>query len=332
MGGRRTGDACTGRTGGPVITVITPLHNAAPFIAEAVRSVLAQSCGDFEHVLVDDGSTDGSAEIVAAFDDARIVLVRKAHEGSAAAYNACLERARGEFIAVLDHDDVMHPERLERQQRFLETHPSVDIVGTSHRIIDEEGRVVGMHTAPTGAARVHDLQQVFNAVAHQTVMMRRTVLQLRPWYRDDCVPAHDTEWLTRASQTHAMDNLVECLTDWRRRAGSPTGSRNAEQMRIHHAVRRGIQRATLAAAGTDAERALCLTRLGRIEYYDGHGGRALRCFVAAARITGLSGMLVRHILGCLLYPAVLLARRTGVAAAVNRRLRSRDREGRYFAQ
>src|SRR5262245_6254726 len=100
----------------PRVSVIMPVHNAARYVSDAIRSVLAQTMCDFELLIVDDASTDASAEIIATFDDSRIIPLRSERPLNAAgARNLALEKARGESIAFLDADDIAAPRRLEIQ-------------------------------------------------------------------------------------------------------------------------------------------------------------------------------------------------------------------------
>ena len=114
----------------PRITVAMPAHNAAPYISEAVDSILGQTCRDFELLVVDDGSTDDTARRVETYADRRIRLIRLgSNQGRAAARNAALEEARGAYLAWMDADDIAMPRRLEKQAAFLEAHPDVDVCG-----------------------------------------------------------------------------------------------------------------------------------------------------------------------------------------------------------
>lgn len=114
----------------PLVSVMMPAYNAGRFIGRAIESVLAQTCADWELVIVDDGSTDDTAAIAAAFGDARITLMRQANAGEAAARNTALSRARGTWLAFLDADDAYLPHHLETALGYLERHPGCDAVYT----------------------------------------------------------------------------------------------------------------------------------------------------------------------------------------------------------
>src|SRR5687768_3609783 len=111
------------------VTVLMPVYKGERHIAEAIDSVLAQTFRDFELLIVNDGSTDGTAAIVKAYNDQRIVLLSRPNGGVSAALNTGLEQARGEYIARFDADDVCYPHRLQVQYDFLRSHPDYVMVG-----------------------------------------------------------------------------------------------------------------------------------------------------------------------------------------------------------
>ena len=126
-------------------------YNHAPFVGQAVRSILDQTFDDFEFVITDDGSSDATPEIIAGFDDPRIRFERfPENRGIAAAMHATVQRSRGEFIAIMNSDDVSMPGRLERQVAFLREHPDVAATFCVPQEIDDEG----CELAPTGIFRV----------------------------------------------------------------------------------------------------------------------------------------------------------------------------------
>jgi len=124
------------------VSVVMPVYNGERYVGEAVRSVLASRFTDFELLVVDDGSTDASVDEArrAAGGDPRVRILSVPHGGVAAARNAALHAARGELIANLDADDVMFPERLERQVAFLDRHPDHVAVGARVLVVDALGR------------------------------------------------------------------------------------------------------------------------------------------------------------------------------------------------
>lgn len=140
---------------GRMITVTICLYNGARYITRALESVFAQSFQDFEVVVIDDGSTDGGAELVATqFADARLRLIRQHNQGLGAARNAALAAARGTFVAFLDQDDEWRRDKLQQQIELLERRPDVGLVFTDCAYIDEEGRAIGLASEHFGHASI----------------------------------------------------------------------------------------------------------------------------------------------------------------------------------
>ena len=127
----------------PLVSVIMPLKNAQPYVERAIRSVLGQQgLKDLELIVVDDHSTDGSAEVVAQVQDSRLRFVTSPGEGIAAAINHGLELARGQYFARCDADDIYPPRRLEQQVRWLRDHPDLGAVCGSFAIISPDGAML----------------------------------------------------------------------------------------------------------------------------------------------------------------------------------------------
>lgn len=120
----------------PFISVVMPAYNVEKYVEEAVCSILDQTYCDFEFIIVDDGSTDRTREILRSFSDPRIsLLFNDKNEGNYPARNRGCRLARGKYIAVMDADDVALPERLERQVEYMEKHSDVLACGTAYRLI-----------------------------------------------------------------------------------------------------------------------------------------------------------------------------------------------------
>src|SRR5712691_9539656 len=140
----------------PAISVIMPVRNGAEWLAEAVASVRAQDFGDFEFLIVDDGSDDGTAAVLSGFAavDRRIRLLHQAPQGIVAALNNAIAAARAPYVARLDADDRAKPDRLGRQLAFMQAHPEIGLLGTFAETIDAAGNVTGRLAPPTDGARL----------------------------------------------------------------------------------------------------------------------------------------------------------------------------------
>ena len=129
----------------PALTVLMPVYNTEKYLKEAVDSILQQSFPDFEFLIIDDSSTDSSAEIIAAYRDPRIrVLKNEKNMGMSATLNKGIEMCRTELIARMDADDISYPERLEKQFRFFESNPECALLYTWAQEITTQKVPVGV--------------------------------------------------------------------------------------------------------------------------------------------------------------------------------------------
>lgn len=128
-----------------LVSVIMPVYNAKNFVGEAIESVLCQTYENFEFIIIDDGSTDDSVKIIQAYErrDNRIKLILQKNAGNAAASNAGLEMAASKIVARMDADDIMMPQRLEKQVTFLEAHPEATVVSCYSYHINNSGEIIG---------------------------------------------------------------------------------------------------------------------------------------------------------------------------------------------
>jgi glycosyltransferase involved in cell wall biosynthesis len=162
-----------------MVSVVIPCYNAEPFIAETIESVLHQTYADFELVLVDDGSTDRTAEILGSYSDPRVRVIRQANAGISAARNRGVAESRGSHVAFLDNDDLWLPEKLERQVAVLDRDPEIGLVYSDAFVMSEDGRLRNTFSdwmaLPSG--QVFEALLARNAIPTSTVMMRRTVFE-----------------------------------------------------------------------------------------------------------------------------------------------------------
>ncbi|MDP9046905.1 MAG: glycosyltransferase family 2 protein [Bacteroidota bacterium] len=129
----------------PKVTVLMPAYNAAKYIEEAIASVLEQTLSDFELLIINDGSTDETANIVRSFNDSRIVLITQDNKGVAAALNLGLTYARASYIARFDADDICYPNRLKIQYDFITDYPEYSIIGSAADYVDAHGHFIFTH-------------------------------------------------------------------------------------------------------------------------------------------------------------------------------------------
>jgi glycosyltransferase involved in cell wall biosynthesis len=168
----------------PRISVLLPVYNGGPYLDVAVRSVLAQTFADFELLAIDDGSTDGSLEMLRSYEDHRVRVIENGRNlGIVETLNRGLSLAGGEFVARMDSDDISLPGRFERQAGFLDAHPGVGVVGTSGGLIDGRGEFLAPFRYPLSHEAILFSLHFFCPLAHPSVMMRREVVLSAGGYR-----------------------------------------------------------------------------------------------------------------------------------------------------
>jgi glycosyltransferase involved in cell wall biosynthesis len=220
-----------------LVTVLMPIHNGEAFVAEAIESILGQTFRDFDFLVIDDGSTDRSVEIVEGYADARIRLVRNEHQLELIqTLNRGLDLARGKYVARMDADDISLPERLERQVDFMEANPDVGICGTW--LVTMGDREGGIWSYPESAEEIRCRLLFHTPIGHPTVCMRREMLVRHGLRFDEGYPhAEDYELWSRASDVLPLANLDSVLLRHRIHAGSVSqkyrGAQEAAVKRIH---------------------------------------------------------------------------------------------------
>jgi glycosyltransferase involved in cell wall biosynthesis len=217
----------------PLLSVVMPVHNGLPYLDASIASILGQTHDDFEFVIRDDGSTDGSREALRAWKakDRRIRLFEgEARLGPSASSNWVVEQSRGRFVARMDADDVSHRDRLRRQLDVLLGHPAVDLVGTLWETIDEDGRCVRRRDRWRLARR-----SAFAPFPHPSVMFRREAFDRVGGYREPCAFWEDVDLYLRMSRRGRIAVLADALLRIRH---ARTSTRLVQQARVEEAYDR----------------------------------------------------------------------------------------------
>ncbi|MBV9945305.1 MAG: glycosyltransferase family 2 protein [Myxococcales bacterium] len=201
------------------VTVGLPFRDARDSLADAIRSIFAQSFTDWELLLVDDGSTDGSLEIARRVRDPRVRVASDGkHRRLPARLNQIAAEARGELLARFDADDLMHPDRLARQVALLTERPALDLVGTACFAMDRAGEIIGIVASePPRVNPWHVLRR--GLLAHATLLCRRAWCRAHPY--DERFPrAEDRELYCRTAGEVRFAHLGEPLYFIRYRKGA----------------------------------------------------------------------------------------------------------------
>ena len=200
----------------PLVTVAMSVYNAAATVDLAIRSIQSQSLGDWELIVIDDGSVDQTRQIIAQMRDPRIRLIQEPCKnlGLAARLNQCVRLARGRYVARMDGDDVAYPQRLARQLQYLEQHPEIDLLGSGAVVFKGEGEVVGLYPTACNHEEICRCPWWGFPLAHPTWMGRRLWFVSHP-YREGCIRCEDQELLLRSFSHSKFAALDEVLLGYR---------------------------------------------------------------------------------------------------------------------
>lgn len=191
----------------PLISCIVPVFNGERYLREALDSIFAQTYGTLEILVADDGSTDGTPGIVAAFGD-RLRYLRQDNQGPAAARNLGIRSATGEFIAFLDADDLWHPEKLERQMARFRARPELDYCVTYC-----QNFWIPELKAEAERYRNHRISQPMPGFVTGTLVVRRGMFELVGLFNSELGHGDSTQWFLRvAEQGAVMELLPDALT------------------------------------------------------------------------------------------------------------------------
>jgi len=201
----------------PTVSVLITVFNGERFLDQAVQSVLDQTGVDFELVVVDDGSTDATNQVLDSFADRRVIAVRRPRIGRGRALNLAIAQSRGCYIAILDADDICLPGRLAASVAHLERHPDVDAVGAARwTILDEQ---LGVQRSLGGAVEDQEIRSYLRRYRtpfpHSSVMFRRAVVERVGGYDEQLVFGFDLDIIARVAETGRLYGLGSALVQRR---------------------------------------------------------------------------------------------------------------------
>lgn len=209
------------------VSVIMAVYNAEDFVLQSIQSALNQTHQNLEIIICDDGSTDDSLQILLSIHDKRItILSNDKNSGVSATRNKCLAKATGNFIAILDADDLWEPTKIEKQIAFFDSEQGIGIVGTQVTEISEQGEFIGNRNFPTKNKEILDMRIWACPFLHSSIVVRREAM---PKYNEQTIQAEDWE-IENDILTHWLGaNLNERLVQYRIRDQNLTNSRPDEQ-------------------------------------------------------------------------------------------------------
>ncbi len=202
----------------PTVSVVMAVYNTERYLVQAVESILGQTFRDFEFVIIDDGSTDRSLKILqkyAATDD-RIHLISRENRGIPKTRNELLAHSTGEFIAVMDSDDIAMPDRLARQVEFLRQHPEVVCVGSAQDRVDEAGRLLFTQVEPEEDLEIQQwMLRGYTSINNPSAMIRRAAIVKVGGYDESLPQAEDLDFFLKLGEIGKLANFKESLIQYR---------------------------------------------------------------------------------------------------------------------
>ena len=223
----------------PPITVLLAVYNGQKYLRSAIESVLTQTFNHFEFLIIDDGSTDKTLDILREYArvDGRIRLITRPNKGLTITLNEGLSLATGEYLARMDADDICMPRRFERQFSYLNGHRECVLVGSRVELIDPEGLPI------REMCLEQDHDSIDNAnlnrgwpVVHPATMMRLAAIKQVGGYRDEFNTLEDLDLFLRLAEVGKLANLPDILLHYRQHFASVTHSKEKQQNQIRQAI------------------------------------------------------------------------------------------------
>lgn len=202
----------------PKITVIMSVFNGSKFLAESIQSILDQTFKEFEFIIINDGSTDNSLDIIRSFEsaDSRIKVISKLNEGLAKSLNTAISISKGEYIARMDADDISYKNRLEKQYEFMQKNKSIDLCGCSMDIIDELGNVTSEKIQASNNHEILKKRFFQSPILHITFFGKKLFFLKNNGYREEFKYAQDYDLVMRGIDAGAkICNIKHKLVQYR---------------------------------------------------------------------------------------------------------------------
>ena len=217
----------------PKLSVIMSVYNGEPYVREAVASILNQTFNDYEFLIIDDGSSDGTREILESYRDPRIRIIHQENIGLTASLNKAIGLSKGEFIARQDADDVSLPERMEKLLELLEDEPEVGLVGSYVIFIDQNGNEFSHWRTPVEHDEICRESKDYNALCQGGGIFRKSCLEEIGTYREKFRYAQDYDLLLRIARRFRFRNVDRFLYKWRKGSHTISRTKLSQQLEYH---------------------------------------------------------------------------------------------------
>ena len=199
----------------PAISVIMAVYNGEKFLRQAIDSILNQTLGDFEFIIINDGSTDDTQNILESYSDPRIDLYQHENIGLTKSLNRGLKEAKGRYIARMDADDISYPHRFKKQFDFLEKNNEYAVVGSFVKAIDCKSKIIYTIEKPVSDKEIKEHLKNDNCIAHGSAFFRKKCIFDVGLYDESIKTAQDYDLFLRLSEKYRLANIPEYLYGWR---------------------------------------------------------------------------------------------------------------------
>lgn len=225
----------------PVVSIVMAAYNEEKYIAEAIRSILDQTFSSFEFIIVNDGSTDKTGEIIQSFIDQRIVYIKNEKNLKLiSSLNRGLSIAKGKYIARMDADDIALPDRLKKQVDFMESHPSIGLSGARLEVF---GSSTGTMNYPLTHEDILLNMLISSSFGNNVVIFRKEILNAHNLYfKEDYIHCEDYKIWTQWIKVTETANLPDILVRYRSHSQSVSVKYNAIQKQVRNRIRKEFLR------------------------------------------------------------------------------------------
>lgn len=209
----------------PILSIVMPVFNSEKYVGTAIESILKQTYNDFELIIIDDGSTDGSLKIIKSFKDKRIrIIINDSNRGIVYSRNRGLQEAKGKYIGMFDSDDVAHSSKFEEQIEFLEKNKDFGMVGSWVRIIDEMGNLTGKNWKLTASSEMIPAIMLFKNYFLQSAVLYRSECISKYRFQEDFEIGEDYKIWLEIIADYRVWNIQKYLVQYRVHPQSSTSN------------------------------------------------------------------------------------------------------------
>lgn len=200
----------------PALSVVMSVYNAEAYLRPAIESILGQTFTDFEFIIIDDGSSDDSRDIIKSYGDSRIKLLTQDNHGLVYSLNRGIKEAKAAYIARMDADDISHPSRFEEQMKVIASDPDLALVGSIFEMTDEHDRVLATFVPPTSDIDIKRALYLRNPLGHGSMIMAKAAVVAAGGYRDNVGPVEDYDlWIRLYELGGRFQSVPKALYSWR---------------------------------------------------------------------------------------------------------------------